>query len=114
MHELSIAQSIIDSVLAEAEKAHATKVLSISLRIGELSGVFADALSFCFGLCVKGTIIEGAELKIEKVPIRGYCGKCDQSFLIQDSRFICDACGNLKVELTSGRELQISELVVDD
>ena len=114
MHEYSIAQGIMQTVLAEAEKAKAQKVVKVSLKIGDLTGVFPDSLSFCFELLSKGTIAEGAVLAIESVPIRGYCSHCDKSFLIEDNQYFCQHCNNLKIELISGRELQIDHLEVED
>ena len=114
MHEYSIAQSIINITLAEAEKAKAQKVVKVSLKIGDLTGVFPDSLSFCFELLSKGTIAEGATLTIENVPIRGYCSHCDKSFLIEDNHYLCQHCKNPTIELTSGRELQIDHLEVAD
>ena len=114
MHEYSIVQSIMDVALTEAKKAKARKVKKISLKIGELTGVFPDSISFCFELLSKGTIAEGATLTIENVPIRGYCSHCDKSFLIEDNHYLCQHCKNPTIELTSGRELQIDHLEVED
>jgi len=114
MHEYSIAQNIMQIILTEAEKAKARKVVKVSLKIGGLTGVFPDSLSFCFDLCSKGTIAENADLIIEKVPIRGYCPHCNKVFLIEDNKYLCQNCGNLKIELITGRELQINHLEIED
>ncbi len=114
MHEYSIAQSIMQIVLAEAEKANARKVLKVSLGIGELAGVFPDSLSFCFDLLAKGTVAENAKLTIEKVPIRGHCPHCNKTFLIKNNLYICQNCRNPKIEVITGRELQINHLEIDD
>ena len=89
MHEFSIAQSLIQLVLAEAEKAHARKVLKVSLNFGELTGVVSDSLSFCFDLLSKSTIAENAKITIEKVPIRGYCSPCKVNFVITHNPTEC-------------------------
>ena len=114
MHEYSIVQGIMQTVLAEAEKAKAQKVVKVSLKIGELTGVFPDSLTFCFELISKGTIAGGTALNIEKVPIMGYCPHCDKNFLIEDNHYLCQHCKNPTIELTSGRELQIDHLEVED
>ena len=114
MHELSIAQSLMEVVLAEAEKANARRVLKVSLKVGELSGVVPDSLSFCFDLLSKSTIAEDASLTIEKVPIRGHCCQCENEFAIADNSYRCNTCGNTHIELISGRELQIGHLEIED
>jgi hydrogenase nickel incorporation protein HypA/HybF len=114
MHELGIAQSIMQIVLSEAEKAKARKVLKVTIKVGELAGVLPDSLTFCFNLLAKSTIAEHASLTIEKVPIRGYCSQCESEFVIPDNRYCCNTCGNRHIELISGRELQIGQLEIED
>ena len=114
MHELSIAQSIMQIVLREAEKAKARRVVKVTLKIGDLAGVVPDSLSFCFELLSKSTIAENAIITIEKVPIRGYCSQCESNFAITDNRYRCSTCGNMHIDLTSGRELQIDHLEIED
>jgi len=114
MHELSIAQSIMQIVLSEAEKTRARKVVNVTIKVGELAGVLSDSLTFCFNLLAKSTIAEHASLTIEKVPIRGYCSQCEKEFVITENRYHCTSCGNAHIELTSGRELQIDHLEIED
>jgi hydrogenase nickel incorporation protein HypA/HybF len=114
MHEYGIAQSIMQIVLDEAEKARARSVKIVSLKVGELAGVLPDSLSFCFELLARSTIAEHATLIIEKVPARGRCNQCDRVFLIEHSRYQCEVCGNSRIELVSGKELQIDRLEIED
>ena len=114
MHELGIAQSIMQIVLSEAERARARKVLKVTVKVGELAGVLPDSLTFCFNLLAKSTIAEHALLTIEKVPIRGYCSQCESEFVIADNRYWCTTCGNKHIQLVSGRELQIGQLEIED
>lgn len=86
MHELSIARSVMQIVRAEAQKAHAKRVIKVSLLIGDLTGILPDSLSFCFDLVSRETVAEGATFAIERVPIRGHCARCDKSFVIDDNR----------------------------
>jgi hydrogenase nickel incorporation protein HypA/HybF len=114
MHELSIAQSIMEIVLREAEKANARRVVKVTLKIGDLAGVVPDSLSFCFELLAKSTIAENATITIEKVPIRGHCPQCENEFIIAENRYYCGTCGNTHIELTSGRELLVDRLEIEN
>lgn len=114
MHELSIAQSIIQTVLAEADRAKAHKVLKVTLNIGDLSGVLPESLTFCFELLAKSTIAENATLVINKLPIRARCPQCTIAFEISNHRYMCPQCGEAAIELTSGRELQIARLEIEN
>jgi len=114
MHELSIAQSIMQIVLSEAERTRARKVLTVTIKVGELAGVLPDSLSFCFNLLAQSTIAENASLVIETVPVRGYCPQCTSEFVIADAGYHCKDCGNRRIELISGRELQVGQLEIED
>ncbi|NEP83425.1 MAG: hydrogenase maturation nickel metallochaperone HypA [Okeania sp. SIO3B3] len=70
MHELGITQNIVGIV---AENAHDKTVKRVTLEIGELSAIMSDALEFCFDICSKGTVLEGATLEIIKIPGLGKC-----------------------------------------
>ena len=114
MHELSIAQSIMQIVLSEAEKAKARRVTKVTLKIGDLAGVVPDSISFCFELLSRSTIAENAALTIEKVPVRGHCPQCEKEFVIEENLYFCSTCGNTKIELTSGRELLVERLEIEN
>src|SRR5690242_2586488 len=62
LHELSIAQSVVDAV---CERAAGRSVHSVRLRVGALTAVVPEAMQFCFDLAVEGTVAEGARLDIE-------------------------------------------------
>ncbi len=68
MHELGIAQSIVEVVEREAAKHPGAAVRLVSLQIGEFSGVDTESLSFCFACVVKDTDLESARLEIERTP----------------------------------------------
>ena len=112
MHEYSIATEIYDSAIRVAEENHATSVSAIELEIGELAMINCDQLTFCMESIVKGTLFEGAKLKISeiKAEIRcGYTGKAaDDSML---SYLICPQC-NTPAELIRGREIPIREITI--
>lgn len=79
----------------------------ITVRIGRLTSVAPDSLRYYFDLLSPGTVLEGAILVIEEVPIRGRCTDCGGRFEIETLSFTCPACGSGLVELISGRELQV-------
>jgi hydrogenase nickel incorporation protein HypA/HybF len=104
MHELSLTQSIVDSV---AERFGDTPVVAVRLEIGRLSGVVVDSIRFCFDLVAEGTTLDGARLEIVEPPGRGRCRECATIFDIDDPFVLCPPCGSANVEVLSGRELRI-------
>ena len=64
MHEVSLCESIIRIIEAQAQRDHFSRVEKVTLAVGTLSGASAEALTFCFPLVAKNTIASGATLKI--------------------------------------------------
>jgi hydrogenase nickel incorporation protein HypA/HybF len=112
MHEMAIAQGVLDIALESISMYNATRVLRLRLNIGELTAVETEALALGFAELANGTAAEGAELDIVLVPLVGHCERCGCSFKIQGYYFRCSACGASDLELLSGRELQVEYLEV--
>ena len=110
MHEVSIAQGLMKILEDETNKHDVSRVTRVHLRIGELSTCVPDALTFAFEVVSEGTVAEGAELKIEVVPARGRCEKCDIEFDVDSTMFLCPQCGGIAAEIVSGKELDIAEI----
>jgi hydrogenase nickel incorporation protein HypA/HybF len=113
MHELSIAQSIVDSAREHAALNGGRRVLRIGVRVGEVSGVAVEALEFCFGMTVKGTDLDGALLDLEAVPVRYRCGSCGHEFRPVEFLADCPACGSTGSSMVAGDELGMSFLELE-
>ncbi|MFJ1969971.1 hydrogenase maturation nickel metallochaperone HypA [Streptomyces sp. NPDC087903] len=116
MHEMSVALAVIDQVeQAAAQAGDVTAVRSVRLQVGELAGVVADSLSFCFELACAGTVLEGAELVTEAVPGRARCTDCAHEWAVgMPPRLGCPECGGTSTDLLAGRELQIVSVHWED
>jgi hydrogenase nickel incorporation protein HypA/HybF len=68
MHELSIAQGIVEVVRKHLPMDEVQEVKAVRLRIGDQVTIVPDSLQFCFDLACEGTILQGARLEIENVP----------------------------------------------
>ncbi|MFH8574770.1 hydrogenase maturation nickel metallochaperone HypA [Streptomyces zaomyceticus] len=111
MHEMSLAVAVVDQVETAAKTRGAIGVRSIELDVGELAGVVADALAFCFELACAGTVVEGAELITRTVPGTARCAACAEDWAVgMPPRLLCPGCGAAADGLVSGRELQIREV----
>lgn len=112
MHELSLATSIVDSVLQEVARKQLPPVQTIALRLGALSNVDPEALRFGFEAIIIDTPLANAKLEIELVPVQGKCRACNREFNVVDFIFICPFCQSGKIETTRGDELDIAYLEV--
>jgi len=107
MHEMSIAESILDIVRQHVPPARVPEVTAVRVRIGSLSGVVAESLAFCFEALVTDTPLGGARLDIERVATTCACGDCGHRFEPEALIFLCPSCGSGRTRLESGADLQV-------
>lgn len=112
MHELSIAQAIVQVADSEARKANAARVTRVVVNVGALSGVVADSLSFCFPMACDGTLVQGAELSIEPIAARGWCQQCHREYPMDELLDVCPGCGGFASEIRTGQELTVRTIDV--
>ena len=108
MHELAIAESVVDAVL---DRTGEQRVTVVRLRVGRLSGVVRDALEFSFELAAASTPLEGAALEIEEPGGRLRCRSCGTDTPRDDLILLCE-CGSADVEVLAGRELELRSVEV--
>jgi len=108
MHELSIAQALVEQVEEIVKREGAAGVESVKVSVGGLSGVEPDALDLAFPVATEGTLADGATLVIEKIPAVLTCRSCKQVSHPELAFMICEQCGSTDVELKGGRELLLT------
>jgi hydrogenase nickel incorporation protein HypA/HybF len=111
VHELAIADCIVDIASRHARGRRVTKV---EVRVGHLRQVVPDALSFAFELVAQGTPVEGAELALEQVPATVHCQACAAEGTLTAFPACCPSCGSLDVEVTGGDELLVDTLELEE
>ncbi len=103
----------LNMALAQARKAGAGRVLAVRLRIGALSGVVPEALEFAFEALTSGTIAEGAQLAIDHVPARYWCGTCNREFQSDTMFADCPDCQQPSGDLRAGREMELASVEIE-
>ncbi len=111
MHELGVAQEIISIVEKEMARLKLKKVEAVNIRLGALTGLNPDALSFGFEAGIIDTPLADAKLIIERIPIKGKCRTCRKNFEVDEFTFVCPHCCSTDMEITQGEELDIDHLV---
>jgi hydrogenase nickel incorporation protein HypA/HybF len=114
MHELSIAQSIVDIVLQHLPPSDSVNVSRVRLTLGAMAGVVPDSLEFCFGAITEGTRLQGAILDIEHLPLTARCSECGREGEIEPTLFACPLCGGYRLVILTGRELQLRDIEVEE
>lgn len=105
MHELAIAQSLLDIVLEEAARHGVSQVARVGIKVGAFTNVVVDSLTFCFDLIKEGTVAAGAELVVAAIPLAGTCADCGAEVVLPEPFSPCPECGSVKVHLSQGQEL---------
>jgi hydrogenase nickel incorporation protein HypA/HybF len=114
MHEMSIANSLLDSVRTEALRFPDKHIAKVGVRIGALAGVDPEALRFCFEVFVKDSDMEPLELDIDYRARRHECLVCGESFDAAYEDTPCPRCGAADSIFISGDELELAYLEVED
>ncbi|MGE0479114.1 MAG: hydrogenase maturation nickel metallochaperone HypA [Phycisphaerae bacterium] len=107
MHELAIAQALVDLASAEAVRSHAVPVARVSCRVGVLRQIDPTALRYAFELARGGTACATAELHVEPAPLRAYCRACGREFVVEHWEWRCPECGGDGAALSGGDELDL-------
>lgn len=114
MHELSIAQSILDIVKQHVPSDLEGEVRSVKIALGEHSGVVPESLEFCFETIVSETPLEGTKLVMQRIPVRSECLGCHRSFDNSEMKNTCAFCDGIELRFVSGTELHVIEVEVEE
>ena len=113
MHELSVAVSLIDLAESEVKKAGNTRIVSVKVMIGYLSGIDFESFSFMLDLAKKNTLLENAIIEFERISGTGNCLSCNHKFHIEEQFVVCPQCQGNSIGISGGDELKIISMVVE-
>ena len=111
MHELSIASAIIDTAVRHAG---GRRVTAVYVRAGQLRQVVPESVAFYFEHVARETPCEGARLELEVLPARLRCVACEHAWLLDEAVFCCPRCGAGEVRVTSGEELEVESIEIEE
>lgn len=115
MHELSIAQNIVASVVDYLERhhPHCNKVAAVGVRVGLLTDLSPDALAFGYEVSCKGTALDGSTIEIERVPVTALCQDCGKRTTVENLLFKCADCQRGNLEMETGMELDLAWVQIE-
>ena len=115
MHELSIVQSIVETVTESVAAYPGARVIEVRLRVGALASVVEDSLQFCYGIATEDTPLAGSKLVVRTLPVVVHCVPCGSDAEIESLRsFRCPRCGEPAADLRQGRELEIDSIEIEE
>lgn len=114
MHEISIAEGIIDAVETTAKKHGLTHIKSVRVSIGELAGVDIDALRFAWTSVTQAGLACGAELEIERTPGQAWCVDCECNVPLVRYGDACPRCGGFHLLANAGTEMRVLDILPEN
>lgn len=112
MHELSIAQNIVEIVVDYVAKTKSKQVKEVCIDVGAVSGVVPETLEFAWEESIRNTIVQGATLKINYIEAKALCAKCQKEFILRDIYTLCPFCNNIEFDIIIGKELSVKSIKV--
>jgi len=112
MHELGIAENILDIVRQSVPADRLPAVRNIRLRAGPFAGIVPDSLKFCFAALSDDAGMAKAALQIEQTQIAALCRTCGNQSEVKNFMFRCSVCGGGDLEIVSGKELELVEIEI--
>lgn len=112
MHEFGLMEVILEKVQENADREGAQHVHHITLRVGHLSGVVPEALTFAFDILKEGTIAANSDLLIQEVPTYCYCSGCQHMFYPDQWIYRCPSCHRISSDIRQGKELELESMEV--
>ncbi len=113
MHEMAVAQSLIEVISQEAEKRRARPIRA-KISCGQLNAVNDEVLSFAFEAAAQGTRCEGTRLQIEHKALQGECWECNHTFAVDLADVRCPSCGAENFRLLPDAPLLLEEIEFEE
>lgn len=114
MHELGIVSGILDVACKTAREAGASRVVSVTVRIGDMCETVPEAMDFAWeALREEDPLTLESEMIVERVHPRSACVQCGEEFDHDRFHCRCPKCGSGQTMLLRGRELDIVSLEIE-
>ena len=113
MHEMSVADSLIETIVNEAKKINA-KPIKVTISCGQLNPINDEVMQAAFDVVTRDTICEGAKLVVVHMPWRATCRDCGKEFDFDVSNPNCKKCKSAQFDLQEDAPLQLDEIEFDE
>ncbi len=112
MHEMSLAEGILQLAEKTARREEASQIKRIFVDIGQLSCVDTEALKFCFEAVSRRTMAEGSQLEIRHIAGSALCPQCQRTVPIQALYDACPNCEAHPLQPLTGTEMRVREIEI--
>ena len=111
MHEMGIVLHLAKTLDELAEEQHITAIGSVTLQVGEVSGILTDLFEEAWDYFKKRhPILKDSRLILETIPAVTYCTNCEGQYGTVQYGKTCPYCGSGETYLLYGNECMIKEI----
>ena len=113
MHELSVTQGLLKICLEEGKKHNINRIKELNIKVGELTDLVPNCISYYFNIVAKDTIAENTKINIERISVEIKCNECSYEGKLGKNNYDCPICKGNKYEITRGREFYLDTMEVE-
>ena len=113
MHELSVTQGLLKICLEEGKKHNINRIQELNIKVGELTDLVPNCISYYFNIVAKDTIAENTKINIERISVEIKCNECSYEGKLGKNNYVCPICKGNKYEITRGREFYLDTMEVE-
>lgn len=110
MHEMAVTQSVLNIALEAGKNAGARRITAVRIKMGAYSDVVPAVLREYFAVAARGTMAEGADIQIQRLPVTMRCRACAWEGAVDKLHIRCARCGGTDLKLLTGREFYVESL----
>lgn len=111
MHELATLVNLMNIAEKAARENGAAKIRRLTLDVGAMTGIEPRYLQYYFPQASAGTMMEGAELVVNEIPVVITCRDCGIDYTpSKENDRRCPVCGSAAGAIVSGRELAVASI----
>ena len=113
MHETAVAESILRTIIEQAEQVNARPVSAV-VSCGQFNTLNDEVMDFAFETAAAGTVCEGMKLEIKHIPLRATCKKCDTTFEFDVYKPACSQCDSTEFDFQPDAPLLLETIEFED
>jgi hydrogenase nickel incorporation protein HypA/HybF len=113
MHELPVAESILEIALRYAKAQNATQITDLYIVMGQWASMVDDSIQFYWDLISEGTIAQGATLHFERIPAELNCLDCGQTYHPDAKAIFCPGCESTRIKILHGEEFRLDSIEIE-
>jgi len=114
MHEVSICQSILNTIEDEFDYKGIENIREIHLKVGMLSCIEPEVLKHVFQYIKADSPFQNSELYVDMIEVLAECENCGKKFKVEKYKFVCPACEQPVSNITEGKELLIHKIISEE